>query len=147
MLPRLNDRHGLTGLEATKIETVAQWQRVLFSDESRFNANNHTGSSNVCKRIGEEWRPECLIISVKHPALVMVWGCMAGHGVGLLEKCEGMMNGEKYMSTLRRKLLSSALVLFPEQRLRWMFQDDNAPCHRSKMVKEWAKTQNFERIR
>ena len=81
--------------------------------------NNHTGNTFVRRKFGEEWRPACLTLSVWHPASVTVWGHNTGPGVGFLEKCEGTINREKYISMLNRKMLPSAMVLFPEGRLPW----------------------------
>ena len=60
----------------------------------------------------------------------MVWGCMAANGVGRLEVVSGMMNGTKYIDVLERKMLPSARSLFSDN--QWIFQDDNAPCHRAR---------------
>ena len=81
--------------------------------------NNHTGNTFVRRKFGEEWRPACLTLSVWHPASVTVR--KAGPGVGFLEKCEGTMNRAKYISILNRKMLPSAMVLFPERRLTRYF--------------------------
>lgn len=116
--------------------TVEQWQRVLFSDESTFTINCHTGNSYVRRRPGEEYKPCCLKPTLKHPTSVMIWGCMSGDGVGRLTVVDGMMNGRKYTEVLER-------VMLPSKRDRgwqdgtWSFQDDNAPCHRSRLVKDW----------
>lgn len=86
------------------------------------------------RRIGEEFRPECTLPTIKHPTGVMVWGCMAASGVGRLSVCEGMMNGDKYVSTREKVMIPSAKDVFNDGR-RWYFQDDNAPCHHAKKVK------------
>ena len=54
----------------------------------------------------------------------MVWGCMAGNGIGWFQIVDGMMNGAKYIDTLRKMMLPSAENLFKDQ---FYFQDDNAP--------------------
>lgn len=126
--------------------TKAQWHRVLFSDESTFSIQNHAGNHFVRRRPGEEYKPYCILPAVKHPTSVMVWGCMSASGVGRLEVCSGMMNATKYVDVLQRKMLPSAAVLFPEERLPWYFQDDNAPCHRAKLVKTWMKDGNVKQL-
>lgn len=49
-----------------------------------------------------------------------------------------MMNATKYVAVLETKLLASARSLFPDE--NWIFQDDNAPCHRAKLVKRWTQS-------
>ena len=48
------------------------------------------------------------------------------------------MNATKYAAVLETKLLASARSLFPDE--YWMFQNDNAPCHRAKLVKRWMQS-------
>ena len=48
------------------------------------------------------------------------------------------MNSTKYAAVLETKLLASARSLFPDE--CWIFQDDNAPCHRAKLVKRWMQS-------
>lgn len=102
------------------------WQRVLFSDESTFCILGNHGSPYVRRFPGEEFKPECLNLSVKHPTKVMVWGCMASSGVGRLHIVDGMVNARKYMyiEILQRCMLPSAQQLFSGE---YIFQDDNAP--------------------
>ena len=66
-------------------------------------------------------------------AVLSTYGCRASNGIGRLHICEGMMNATKYAVVLETKLLASARSLFPDE--CWIFQDDNAPCHRAKLVK------------
>ena len=68
----------------------------------------------------------------------MIWGCMASNGIAKLHICEGMMNATKYAAVLETKLLASSRSLFPYE--YWMFQDDNAPYHRAKLVKRWMQS-------
>jgi transposase len=124
--------------------TANDWRGVVFSDESTFTIHNHCGNSFVRRRPGEEFKPYCLNLTVKHPTSVMVWGCMASSGVGRLSICDGIMNATKYIETLEKKLKPSARDLFGSN--PWIFQDDNAPCHTARKVKEWYKLNNIHRI-
>lgn len=69
---------------------------------------------------------------------------MSSGGVGRLHVVEGMMNGEKYKEVLRQKLLPTMATLFPGGGS--IFQDDNAPCHRSAKVRQWLTENNVERM-
>ena len=63
---------------------------------------------------------------------------MASNGIGRLHICEKMMNATNYAAVLETKLLASAQSLFPDE--YWIFQDDNALCHRAKLVKRWMQS-------
>ncbi|GFY02485.1 hypothetical protein TNCV_3503661 [Trichonephila clavipes] len=63
----------------------------------------------------------------------MVWGCMSSRGVGGLHIVRGTMKAMDYIEILQNKLLPTARDLYGNQ--SWIFQDDNAPCHRAKLQK------------
>ncbi len=71
-------RH-LTWAKEKKNWTVAQWSKVLFSDESKFCFS--FGESRVWRKGGEAHSPRCLKSSVKFPQSVMIWGAMSPAGV------------------------------------------------------------------
>ncbi|GFV64168.1 hypothetical protein TNCV_3206761 [Trichonephila clavipes] len=60
----------------------------------------------------------------------MAWGCMSSHGVGRLHIVRGTVKAMGYIEILQNKLLPTARDLLGNQ--SWIFQDDNAPCHRAK---------------
>jgi hypothetical protein len=64
----------------------------------------------------------------------MAWGCFSWKGRGGLEFLGRgeMMNGTRY-----RRLLDEKLELFMGLHSATHFLQDGAPCHRSKIVKEW----------
>jgi len=65
--------------------TVAQWSKVLFSDESKFCISFGTQGTRVWRKTGEKEMPQCLKSSVKYPQSVMVWGAMSAAAVGSLK--------------------------------------------------------------
>ncbi len=62
--------------------TVAQWSKVLFSDESKFCISFGNQGPRVWRKGGEAHSPSCLKSSVKFPQSVMIWGAMSSAGVG-----------------------------------------------------------------
>ncbi len=64
--------------------TVAQWSKVLFSDESKFYISFGNQGPRVWRKGGEAHSPSCLKSSVKFPQFVMIWGEMSSAGVGPL---------------------------------------------------------------
>ncbi len=57
--------------------TVAQWSKVLFSDESKFCISFGNQGPRVWRKGGEAHSPSCLKSSVKFPQSVMIWGAMS----------------------------------------------------------------------
>ena len=62
----------------------------------------------------------------------MFWGCFSYHGPGPLCLIAGMMNGAKYIDTLRTHLLPQMNEWFVHG--NGVFQQDNAPCHKAANV-------------
>ncbi len=61
--------------------TVAQWSKVLFSDESKFCILFGNQGPRVWRKSGEAHSPSCLKSSVKFPQSVMIWGATSFAGV------------------------------------------------------------------
>ncbi len=64
--------------------TVAQWSKVLFSDESKFCISFGSQGPRVWRKSGEAQHLCCLKSSVKFPPSVMIWAAMSSAGVGPL---------------------------------------------------------------
>ncbi len=84
--PLLNQRQRQKHLtwEEKKNWTVAQWSKVLFSDESKFCISFGNQGPRVWRKSGEAQNPCCLKSSVKFPQSVMIWAAMSSAGVGPL---------------------------------------------------------------
>ncbi len=63
----------LTWAKEKKNLTVAQWSKVLFSDESKFCISFGNQGPRVWRKGGEAHSPSCLKSSVKFPQSVMIW--------------------------------------------------------------------------
>lgn len=75
--------------------TMTDWNKVIWSDESKFNLFGSDGRVYVRRRVGEELLPECVHQTVKFGGRnAMVWGCISCDGVGPIVKVEGRMNGK-----------------------------------------------------
>ncbi len=74
----------LTWAKEKKNWTVAQWSKVLFSDESKFCISFGNQGPRVWRKGGEAHSPSCLKSSFKFPQSVMIWGAMSSAGVGPL---------------------------------------------------------------
>ncbi len=74
----------LTWAVEKKNWTVAQWSKVLFSDESKFCISFGNQGPRVWRKSGEAQNSCCLKSSVKFPQSVMIWAAMSSAGVGPL---------------------------------------------------------------
>ncbi len=80
--------------------TVAQWSKVLFSDESKFCISFGNQGPRVWRKSGEAQNPCCLKSSVKFPQSVMIWAAMSSAGIGPLSFLKSTVNAAIYQEIL-----------------------------------------------
>ncbi len=112
--------------------TVAQWSKVLFSDESKFCISFGNQGPRVWRKGGEAHSPSCLKSSVKFPQSVMIWGAMSSAGFVFLKI---NVTATVYQYILEQFMLPSADQLFKDA--DFIFQQDLAPAHTAKSTKSW----------
>ncbi len=88
--------------------TVAQWSKVLFSDESKFCISFGNQGPRVWRKSGEAQNPCCLKSSVKFPQSVMIWAAMSSADVGPLCFLKSTVNAAIYQEILEHFMLPSA---------------------------------------
>uniref|UniRef100_A0A6I8QUR5 HTH cro/C1-type domain-containing protein n=2 Tax=Xenopus tropicalis TaxID=8364 RepID=A0A6I8QUR5_XENTR len=115
--------------------TVAQWSKLIFSDESKFCMSFGNQGARVWRKTGEREMPKCLKSSVKYPQSVMVWGAMSAAGVGPLCFIKGRVNAASYQEILEHFMLPSAEKLYGDE--DFIFQHDLAPAHSAKTTGKW----------
>ncbi len=115
--------------------TVAQWSKVLFSDESKFCISFGNQGPRVWRKGGEAHSPSCMKSSVKFPQSVMIWGAMSSAGVGPLCFLKTNVTAPVYQEILEHFMLPSADQLFKDA--DFIFQQDLAPAHTAKSTKSW----------
>ncbi len=101
--PLLNQRQRqkhLTWAVEKKNWTVAQWSKVLFSDESKFCISFGNQGPRVWRKSGEAQNACCLKSSVKFPQSVMIWAAMSSAGVGPLCFLKSTVNAVIYQEIL-----------------------------------------------
>lgn len=119
----------------------ADWEMVMFSDESMFRLINPRATKVRRVRTSNRYLSKYTVKTVKHPASVMLWGCFSGKkGRGslfFLPKNQ-TMNSDVYMGVLQDKL-------FPWMEMHQVdkFLQDGAPCHKSKRVMALLQQQEF----
>ncbi len=112
----------LTWAVEKKNWTVAQWSKVLFSDESKFCIS--FGNQGPRKILEEEWRgTEFMLLEVQCevPQSVMIWAAMSSAGVGPLCFLKSTVNAAIYQDILEHYMLPSAVLLcLIGQQIRWI---------------------------
>ena len=120
--------------------THEQWRQILFSDESHFLVQG-VRSQHVRISKGEPLKERHIDQAVKHSPKKMFWGCFSYYGIGPLKPVEDMMNSERYLDVLTKKVISEMARKFPEG--SGIFQQDLAPCHTSRKVKYFINLNNI----
>ncbi len=136
--PLLNQRQRqkhLTWAVEKKNWTVAQWSKLLFSDESKFCISFGNQGPRVWRKSGEAQHPCCLKSSVKFPQSVMIWAAMSSAGVGPLCFLKSTVNAAIYQYILEHFMLPSADKLYGDA--DFIFQQDLAHAHTAKGTKSW----------
>lgn len=112
------------------------WEKVIFTDECKFNLFGNDGRARVWRKRGTSLEQKNVCSTVKHGGgSVMVWGCMSADGVGKLRFIDGIMNSRGYIDILKNDFLPSVEKL--NLKTNFIFMHDNDPKHTSGLVKEW----------
>ncbi len=131
----------LTWAKEKKNWTVAQWSKVLFSDESKFCISFGNQGPRVWRKGGEAHRPSCLKSSVKFPQSVMIWGAISSADVGPLCFLKTNVTAPIYQEILEHVMHPSADQLFKDA--DFIFQQDLARAHTAKSTKSWLNDQHL----
>lgn len=113
--------------------TVADWRKVLFSDETLIRQFNPS-TQGVRRPKNERYNPRFVVPTVKNSPSIMVWGSISAEGrAGLHIMPSGQsVNAKYYLNILQEKLESWLSIKHCT-----IFQHDGAPCHQAKSVKTW----------
>jgi len=138
-----NKKLRLSFAKSHKDWTVVDWQRCVFSDETKINRFNSDGLS-WC------WVPEKSGLSsarvsptLKHGGgSIMMWGCITHKGPGFACRIEGTMDQYLYRSILEDELLQT-LDHYEMEYSQIFFMYDNDPKHKAKSVVQWLIDQEI----
>ncbi len=136
--PLLKQKHRqkhLTWAKEKNNSTVAQWSKILFSDESKCCISFGNQGPRVWRKSGETQNPCCLKSSVKFPQSVMIWAAMSSAGVGPLCFLKSTESAAICQEILGHFMLSSADKLYGDA--DFISQQDLAPAHTAKGTKNW----------
>jgi transposase len=144
LLSKKNIAERLAFAKRHEFWTMADWERVVWSDETKINRFNSDGRSWCWVRDIDGQERRTVKQTVKHGGgSLMIWGCMSSHGPGFMCKLDGAMVKETYKSILEDELMST-IDYYGMDPARVIFQQDNDPKHTATIVREWLANQEFE---
>jgi transposase/uncharacterized coiled-coil protein SlyX len=131
-------RKRLSFAEGYKHWTEDDWMRVEFADEKLFFGEGFWGQVFVRRPKGEALNPEYCVDDDPHPVKVSAWACFSGRGLGYMYIFNESMDAKKLQHILGTHLIESAELHFDVDRAeQWWFMQDNAPQHKSFLVRTW----------
>lgn len=123
--------------------TIADWESVIWSDETKINRFCSDGQSWCWFRDVKQIENRTVTQTVKHGGgSINIWGCMTINGPGFMKVIDGILVKEKYLDILENELLGTIDLLEIEP-ANIIFQHDNDPKHTAKIVKSWLSKQDF----
>lgn len=121
--------------------TVEQWNKVVWSDESRFCLHGNDGRQRCIRKTGERYWAQHIQHRTKfEPVSVMMWGCFTAEKVGPLIVVDGILESDGYVNILSNHLIPWLQENMPGDHI---FQEDGASCHRSKYSVWWKQTHDL----
>ncbi|CAK9820146.1 Transposable element Tc1 transposase [Anthophora quadrimaculata] len=117
--------------------TISDCERVLWTDESKFEVFGNKLRVFVQQKPNEKLLHQCVILTVKHGGdSVMLWGCFRANKVGSLVKIDGILRKEQYLKILQDHAVPSGTKLIGEN---FIFMQDNDPKHSAKVCQNYLK--------
>jgi transposase/uncharacterized coiled-coil protein SlyX len=124
--------------EGYKHWTPDDWMRVEFADEKIFWGEGFWGQVFVRRPKGEALNPAYCVDQDPHPVKVSAWACFSGHGQGYMYIFNENMDAKLLQGILGTHLVESAELHFDvEHAEQWWFLQDNAPQHKSFLIRTW----------
>ncbi|GFV19398.1 transposable element Tcb1 transposase [Trichonephila clavipes] len=102
---------------------AAEWNDVVFTDESRMCLQHHDGRTRVWRRRGERMLNSCVMHLHTGPAPgIMVWDGIGYHSCTPLVRINSTLNSQSYIS----EVLEPVVLLYLQGLTTAIFQQDNA---------------------
>ncbi|GFV67814.1 transposable element Tcb1 transposase [Trichonephila clavipes] len=117
--------------QARSMWNVTDWQKVVFSDESRFVLGTDDNRVRVWRRPGEWYNSP----HTTRTAGVMVWGALAYDNRSTLIVMRGTLTGQRYVDDILRPHVGPFLNGLPGA----IFQQDNARPHTARVAQEFLR--------
>ncbi|GFV09833.1 transposable element Tcb1 transposase [Trichonephila clavipes] len=102
---------------------VAEWNEVVFTDESHICLTHHDDRIRVWRHCGERMLNGCVMHHHTGPAAsIMVWGGIVYHSRTPLVRIAGTLNSQRYIS----EVLEPVILPYLQGLATAIFQQDNA---------------------
>ena len=112
---------------------VKQWEKVLWSDESKFQLFGSNRRKFVERMSGERAAESFVVPMLKHKeGLVLLWGCFREGKSGDLVKIKGILEKKQYHFILQRRAKASGTRIIGK---KFILQQDNNPNTRQSIAK------------
>lgn len=139
--PKLSKAHKKNRIRFSgKYEDLSDgWQKIIFSDEKKFNSDGPDGYSHYWAGLNTEE-----VVYSRRPMggpSIMIWACFNYWGKSKLAFINGTVNSEKYQEILQNFLLP---FIYEQNRPNVIFQQDNARPHVSISTKNWLEDNNIQ---
>ncbi|GFV73806.1 transposable element Tcb2 transposase [Trichonephila clavipes] len=122
--------------QARSMWNVTDWQKVVFSDESRFVLGTDDNRVRVWRRPGEQYNsPHAVLRHTARTAGVMVWGAIAYDSWSTLILMRGTLTGQRYVDDILRPHVGPFLNGLPGA----IFQQDNARPHTERVAQDFLR--------
>ncbi|GFU79417.1 transposable element Tcb2 transposase [Trichonephila clavipes] len=122
--------------QAVSMWNVTDWQKVVFSDESRFVWGTDDNRVRVWRRSGERYNsPHTVLRHTARTAGVMVWGAIAYDSRSTLIGMRGTLTGQRYVDYILQLHIGPFLNGLPGA----IFQQDNARPHTAIFAQDFLR--------
>ncbi|GFU90179.1 transposable element Tc3 transposase [Trichonephila clavipes] len=122
--------------QARSMWNVTDWQKVVFSDESRFVLGTDDNRVRVWRRPGKQYNsPHTILRHTARTASVMVWGVIAYESRSTLIVMRGILTGQRYVDDILRPHVGPFLNGLPGP----IFQQDNARPHTARVAQDFLR--------
>ena len=120
---------------------TAEWNEIVFTDESRFCLQHHDGRIRVWRHRGERMLNSCVMHRHTGPAPgIMVWGGIGYHSRTPLVRIAGTLKSQRYISEVLELVVLPYLQGLPTA----IFQQDNARPHVTRIVQRFFVNRQIE---
>ncbi|GFX40119.1 transposable element Tcb1 transposase [Trichonephila clavipes] len=150
----LSARHPLFGLPLTQNHRrlrrqwcdkrriwAAEWNEVVFTDETRICLQHHDGRIRVWRQRVERMLNSCVMHRHTGPAPgIMVWNGIEYHSRTALARIAGTLNSQRYIS----EVLEPVVLPYLQGLVTTIFQQDNARPHVARIFQRFLVNHQIE---
>ncbi|GFU83845.1 transposable element Tc3 transposase [Trichonephila clavipes] len=120
---------------------AAEWNEVIFTDESRICLQHHDGRIRVWRHRGERILNSCVMHRRTGPTpVIMVWGGIGYHSRTPLVRIAGILNSQRYIS----EVLEPVVLSYLQGLATAIFQQDNECPHVARIVQRFFVNHQIE---